>query len=131
MKDLNIPVHDITPLLEIPNNTYYYFLGWLCVTILISIFFAFKVIKYFRTKKVSIRKEAYFKLSHIDFSDPKRAAYHISEFGRFFAHDNEQTSQAYLNLFERLEVYKYAPSVCKIDDETLGYYRLYLESIDV
>lgn len=131
MRDANIPINDIAPLVEIHDYSFYYFLG---VIILIAVVIAALVLaamKQWKKRKHDTRHLMIEKLRSIDLSDPKHAAYTISEIGRFFEHDNERTHKAYRNLFERLEPYKYAPHVDPIDEETLGYYRLYLEIIDV
>lgn len=131
MKDFNIPLNDIAPLVEIPDYSLYYFIAAVLIGIAVSVALFLALLKQIRKRRTNQRKEQFKALSAIDFSDPKHAAYTISELGRVFASDNERTSKAYHNLFERLAPYKYAPKVKMIDEETLGYYRLYLEIIDV
>jgi hypothetical protein len=131
MRDVNIPLNDIAPLVEIPDYSLYYFIAVVVITVAVSLALVLALLKQMRKRKINVRREWFKALSTIDFSDPKRAAYTISELGRVFAHDNERTEKAYHNLFERLAPYKYAPRVEMIDEETLGYYRLYLEIIDV
>lgn len=130
-RSVDIPVNDIYPLVEVNDYSIYYFAAILLIALAVSTGMVFWLFKRLRRRRADPRKSAYDKLSSIDFSDPKRAAYAISEIGRFFAFDNERTERAYQNLFERLEKYKYAPRVEPIDEETVGYYRLYLEIIDV
>lgn len=130
MKDLNIPVNDIAPLVEIPDYSLYYFIAVLLIAVALSLALILALLKQIRKRRVNLRKERFSALTLVDFSDPKRAAYTISELGRVFASDNERTEKAYHNLFERLAPYKYAPKVEMIDEETIGYYRLYLEIID-
>ena len=131
MRDVNIPLNDIAPLVEIPDYSLYYFIAVVVITVAVSLALVLALLKQMRKRKINVRREWFKALSTIDFSDPKRAAYSISERGRVFASDNERTLKAYHNLFERLAPYKYAPRVEMIDEETLGYYRLYLEIIDV
>lgn len=131
MRDANIPINDIAPLVEIHDYSFYYFLG---VVVLVAVAIAVLFLagmEQLKKRQHTERKVMIDKLKSVDLSDPKHAAYTISEIGRFFEHDNERTHKAYRNLFERLEPYKYAPTVDPIDEETLGYYRLYLEIIDV
>lgn len=127
----DIPVHDIYPLVEVSDYSLYYFLALVLIGAVAAASLFFWFLKRLRSRKENPRKRAYERLASIDFSNPKRAAYAISETGRVFAQDSERTGKAYQNLFERLERYKYAPSVGPIDAETVGYYRLYLEMIDV
>jgi len=128
---VDIPMNDIHPLVEVPDVSLYYFLGLAGVTVIGVAAFFFYVLKITRKKRVNIRKIKYKELENIDWGNPKKAAYTISETGRFFANDNERCQKAYENLFERLEAYKYARNVNAIDSETVGYYKLYLEIIDV
>ncbi len=130
MKDLNIPLNDIAPLVEIPDYSLYYFIAVVLIVVALSLALILALLKQIRKRRINLRKERFNALSSIDFSDPKRAAYTISELGRVFASDNERTEKAYHNLFERLAPYKYALKVEMIDEETIGYYRLYLEIID-
>ncbi|MBD3810199.1 MAG: hypothetical protein IE884_06820 [Sulfuricurvum sp.] len=131
MRDANIPINDIAPLVEIHDYSFYYFLGVLILVSVVIATLVLAVIKQWKKRQHDTRHLMIEKLQSVDLSDPKHAAYTISEIGRFFEHDNERTHKAYHNLFERLEPYKYAPHVDPIDEETLGYYRLYLEIIDV
>ncbi|MBN2870934.1 MAG: hypothetical protein JXK04_08275 [Campylobacterales bacterium] len=129
-RSTDIPVHDIYPLVDVADYSLYYFIALVVVGVAVVLGILFWLLKRIRTRRISGRQTAFDQLKTLDFTDPKRAAYALSEIGRLFAHDNERTAKAYQNLFERLERYKYAPRVEKIDEETLGYYRLYLEIID-
>lgn len=131
MRESNIPLNDIAPLVEIVDYSFYYFIAVLMIVGVIFLALVFILLKYFRRRQKSARKIAFETLSSIDLNDPKKAAYAMGEWGRVFAHDNERTEKAFHNLFERLEPYKYAPRVEPIDNETLGYYHLYLGIIDV
>jgi hypothetical protein len=128
---VDIPVNDIAPLVEVHDYSIYLFGGSIAMSIVVTLSFILFVLKKWRNRRTSERKLAYKAFESINLSDPKHAAYRISELGRVFVHDNERTERAYHNLFERLEPYKYAPKVEPIDQETLGYYHLYLEIIDV
>lgn len=127
----DIPVNDIAPLAEVHDYSIYLFGGSVTIGVVITLSLVLFVLKKWRAHRLSERKYLYHLLDSIDLSDSKRAAYKISELGRKFADDNERTERAYQNLFERLEPYKYAPSVEPFTEEVLGYYRLYLEIIDV
>ncbi|MDD5716524.1 MAG: hypothetical protein PHW64_01875 [Sulfuricurvum sp.] len=127
----DIPVNDIAPLVEVNDYSIYLLIGMVAAVGIVGVTSVFFGLKKWRGRRLSERAQAYQMLKAVDLSDPKRAAYRISEIGRRFAYDNERTERAYQNLFERLEAYKYALNVQPIDEETLGYYRLYLEIIDV
>ncbi|MFH0709921.1 MAG: hypothetical protein V2A75_06925 [Pseudomonadota bacterium] len=128
---INIPLHDIMPLVEVPDTSIYWFGALMVVILVICASGVIWFLKWKKSKKMTQRQFHYEALKNIDLKNPKKSAYSISKEGYFFAHDNERTFGAYQNLFKRLEPYKYAPTVEKIDEETLGYYHLYLGIIDV
>lgn len=126
---MDIPIHDIMPLVEVPDMSIYWFGALIVFAVIIFISGLIGVLKWKRRQKKSQRQLHYEALQAIDLKNPKRSAYTITKEGYFFAHDTEQTAEAYQNLLTRLEPYKYAPKVPKIDEETLKYYYLYLEMV--
>lgn len=125
----DIPVHDIAPLLEI----YEYSIYWFMVLIVMAFVMAFVMVRQMRMKKkskeINARSERYERFARIDMRNPKAAAYEICKQGSFFAHDNEETRNAYQILFKCLEPYKYARTVDAIDEETLMLYASYQKRI--
>ena len=128
----DIPLHDIKPLMEVPDSSF------TILTILVGIAAVvlagglYLLYRYLQSRKtVNHRKVHYKALKKVDFKDPKRAAYAITEHGRIFAEDSERLNETYANLMSRLEVYKYKKVVAAIDDESRSYYKIYLEMIDV
>lgn len=128
---IDIPVHDITPLLEIRE----YSAVWFLLLVVCAVTATVVVVKKIRTGEnridVNARRERYETLRNIDVSDSKSAAYAICELAAYFAHDSEALSEAYRMLFEYLERYKYAPRVESMDEKSLELYRAYLQMIDV
>lgn len=130
MKSMDIPVHDIAPLLEVQDYSFYWFI-LLIVIVLVGVVSFGKQINIRKTPRVeNKRRMKYEALTRIDINDAKAAAYAISEQGLFFTHDSDETRSLYFRLFERLERYKYAPAVEAMDEETLGLYRLFLQQIE-
>lgn len=128
MKD--IPLHDIKPLVEVPDNSLLYLtaLGIVsAVVTLLLLFWAWKLYK--ESKKVNLRKSYLQSMHSIDLSSPKQAAYEISAYGKLLA-QSERELELLENLDRRLSHYKYRKNVEEIDDETLGYYHLFLEVLD-
>ena len=128
----DIPLHDIKPLVEVPDYSLYMFIGVLLLAlavIAVVLYFVWKTID--ERNRVNERKLGFEALKEIDFGDAKSAAYAISRHGRLFAEDSPRHTQIFASLSERLEAYKYKKEVGEIDDEALGYYRNYLEMIDV
>lgn len=126
---VDIPIHDIGPLLEIREYSLYWFLGIIAVVLVVIVVIVRQRGMKKKLQKVNKRKVRYEDFCRIDVSDSKRAAYAICEQGSFFAHDNEQILSAYGVLFERLEPYKYAPKVEPMDEEILALYRSYQKMV--
>ncbi|MDP1783935.1 MAG: hypothetical protein Q8K81_00745 [Sulfuricurvum sp.] len=127
---VDIPVHDIGPILEIHDHSIYWFMGLIVLILVVFRVLVKQIRRRVKPKEVDERRHRYVKFSHINVDDPKKGAYEMSEQGYFFAHDNEQTLRTYHTLFERLTPYKYAKKVEAIDEETLEIYRNYREMID-
>ena len=128
----DIPLHDIRPLMEVPDSSF----GFLMVVVILSVVLLSGLLYLSYThfkgqKKINIRKEHFKILKNINFKDPKEAAYDITFYGRTFSEDSERLHEAYNNLVEYLEAYKYKKSVEPIDAESRSYYKIYLEMIDV
>lgn len=128
---VDIPVHDIAPLLEIKDHSGYWFLAIVMVVWVVILVF----VKQMRMRKklpvVNEREVRYARFIRIDMSDPKAAAYAICKQGAFFAHDNEELLITYRALFKRLEPFKYAPKVEPMDEESLALYKAYCQMIVV
>ena len=128
----DIPLHDIKPLMEVPDSSFTLFMIVLLIVVVLLFGALYLLYRFIQSQKtVNYRKIHYQALKKIDFKDPKRAAYAITEHGRIFAEDSERLNETYVNLVSRLEVYKYQKVVAKIDDESRSYYKIYLGMIDV
>ena len=128
----DIPLHDIKPLMEVPDSSFTLFMIVLLIVVVLLFGALYLLYRFIQSQKtVNYRKIHYQALKKIDFTDPKRAAYAITEHGRIFAEDSERLNETYVNLVSRLEVYKYQKVVAKIDDESRSYYKIYLGMIDV
>ena len=126
----DIPLHDIKPLVEVPNDSFIY-LSVIAVVFVIIVFLLLVWLwRFYRRKKgVDVRKLYLKKIHNIDFNDSKKAAYDISHYGRMLA-ESEREIEILENLDRRLSGYKYKKDVGQIDDETLNYYRLFLGVLD-
>ncbi|MCJ7765385.1 MAG: hypothetical protein MUP09_05530 [Thiovulaceae bacterium] len=128
----DIPLHDIKPLMEVPDSSFIVFSVLLCFTAVLALGGSYLLYRFVKNRQsINLRKIHYAALEAIDFSDPKRAAYAITDHGRIFADDSERLKEAYNNLTARLDRYKYRKRVEAIDDESRGYYKIYLGMIDV
>ena len=128
----DIPLHDIKPLVEISGYSIYYLSALIIIGIVILLTLLFFAWRYWSQKnRVTTRKEHFKLLQEIDFTNPKVAAYAITKYGYSFSSDGERQHETYENLLSRLAPYKYKKSVENIDNETKGYFDIYLGMIDV
>jgi len=134
MKDttIDIPLHDIKPLLEIEEYSLYYFLGAVLFALLLACGIIYLIYKYIKSKnRFNLKKEHLKLLNSINLDEPKKAAYDITFYGAIFKDDSPRHEEMYKNLVSRLEKYKYKKEVTPLDKETLGYFELYREMCDV
>ncbi len=128
----DIPLHDIKPLMEVPDSSFALLVIIVSVLLVLLLGALYLLYRFLRERqRVNLRTFHYRILHQIDFSDPKKAAYAITEHGRFFADDSERLGSAYKNLVERLDAYKYKKVVEPVDAECKSYFKIYLEMIDV
>lgn len=126
----DIPLHDIKPLVEVPDNSLIYAGIAAFVLVLVVILTAVWIYKRFtQAKAEDLRKSYLQKIHNVDTNNAKQAAYEISAYGRFLA-ENERAKDMLDNLDTRLGKYKYKKEVEALDEETLGYYKLFLEVLD-
>lgn len=127
-----IPIHEIKPLMEVPDNSLTFLIIALIIVVSIASGIIYLVYRHLKAGRgINQRKKSYKALQNIDFSHPKKAAYEITYYGRIFSEDSQRLKEAYQNLLEYLERYKYKKEVDLIDDESMSYYKIYLEMVDV
>lgn len=126
----DIPLHDIKPLVEVPDNSFVYLViagVLLAIALVLILLWAYKAYK--KSKIISLRKMNLQKLHAIDKSNTKEAAYQISEYGRFLAQSEEEKA-AFGKLQSILDQYKYKKEVSRFDEETLSAYQDFLEALN-
>jgi len=132
MKNYEIKLHDIKPLVEIQDDSLYYFLGLVGLTLLVLITLAYFLFKWYKHKNsFSIRKEHLKFLKKLDMENAKLASYQITSYGATFKNDSDQHLRTFEELIENLQEYKYKKNVQDFDEETKNKIRNYLEMIDV
>ncbi|MEA1917531.1 MAG: hypothetical protein U9N42_08395 [Campylobacterota bacterium] len=126
-----LKLHDIKPLVEINDTSFTLFVITCSVaTILIlgALYLIYKFIKNY--KKVNIRRERYKKLTALDLENTKKTAYLISSLGFTFKDDSQRVNEAYNNLVNKLEAYKYKKEIEPFNDEVKSYYNIFIGMID-
>jgi len=131
-QQFDIPLHDIKPIVDVHEYSFYYFLGAVGGAILLACgIFYLLYVWYKKRNAFNLRKHHLKLLDTLDLSDTKNSAYAISSYGFTFKDDSPRHVEMFNNLSQRLEDYKYKKNVEKFDDETLGYIELYKGMLDV
>ncbi len=130
MKMKDIPLHDIKPLVEVPDNSLLYLvlLGIFAALVLgLLVFWLWRAYK--ESKKINLRKHHLEMLQTVNLDNAKQAAYEISAYGKLLA-QSEREKEMLEDLDSRLSSYKYKKEVDSLDEETRAYYQLFLEVLD-
>jgi len=124
-------LRDIKPLLEIPDSSYYIFLGLIVLAIiLVLLIIWFLVKKFWKKRKVNMQKVYFEQFKNLDWTNVKQSAYEATELGRKLTLENERAKEIYSQLVPMLEAYKYRKEVPSLDDETRKQYNLLVHIID-
>lgn len=124
-------LREIRDLEPIPDLSLYFFLGAVAIIMLFVGVLGYTFYKHYRQKhRLDLRKKVLQRLREVDFSDPKKAAYEITRYGRFLATE-ERSQKLFAQLLPRLEKYKFTPNPPPVfDAEDIKYYDLFVESVD-
>ncbi len=127
----DIPLHDIKPLVEVPDDSLLYLvggsLGLIVMMLLILLGWFYR--RHRAHKALDLRKYYMEQIHSVDTGNAKEAAYAISKYGHLLAQSPREL-ELLSSLDARLSAYKYKKEVDAIDKETLGYYQLFLEVLD-
>lgn len=127
-QNFDIPLHDIKPIVEVQEYSFYYLLALSALALFLVIGVAYLLYKYFTKRKIfNIRAHHMDLLKSISFDDAKKSAYAVTLYGATFKDDSPRHAQMFENITARLESYKYKKNVSSMDKETLGYVELYKE----
>ena len=131
-QNYDIPLHDIKPIVDVQEYSFYYFLGAVGVAALLFLGIIYLIFLWLKRRKAfNIRVHHFKLLNELDLSNTKQSAYAISSYGYTFKDDSQRHSEMFKNLSDRLEDYKYKKEVEAFDSETLGYIELYKGMLDV
>ncbi|WP_294965911.1 hypothetical protein [Sulfurimonas sp.] len=131
-KSFDIPLHDIKPIIDIPEYSFYYLLAASLFALMIVLGVIYLIYKWIKARNAfNIRRENIKIINSLDLSDTKHTAYIITSLGLIFKDDSPRHTEMYNNLVQRLEPYKYKKEVEKFDREVLGFIELYKGMIDV
>ncbi len=127
-----LKIHDIKPIVEIPDYSIYLYYGLIVCAVLFGLFILYWVYRLItKTKKVSHDKEYFKILKDIEFTNVKNAAYTMTKYGRLLAKDERQKSLLE-DLYHSLEEFKYKKVVsATISNDVKVKYDNFMESLDV
>ncbi len=123
-------LRDIKPLIEFSD----YSLWILLATLVAGFYIGYKLFKkvYKKVQKgcpQDCPKYYFEQLKRVDWSNPKKAAYDATKYGRLLARDKRR-KEIFNQLRIRLDRYKYKNDIGDVDRETLNYFNLYLQVCD-
>ncbi len=123
-------LRDIRTLEEIPDVSFYLFVIMIVVGVLLVVGIAIMIGRHFRKRHGDLtRQEVLKRLENITFDNPKDAAYKITKYGRYLAKE-ERSQKLFVQLEKKLLKYKFTPTPPAFDDDTIGEFHLFLESLD-
>ena len=123
-------LRDIKPLLEIPDSSYYIYLGLIILVSLLVVGVLFFVAKKFwDNRKVNLAKGYLVAIKKIDWNDTKKSAYQATHYARLLATDKRR-KELFSQLEPMLEQYKYKKEVEALDQDTQNKFNLYVQVAD-
>ncbi len=120
---------DIKPLVEIPDYSFYLYLGFILFATLLAAVGVYFFIRLLSRKKRDRKRELLEYLRGLDLNDSKRVAYEITKWGRYLVSD-ESRARLYGELVRKLTPYKYKKEVPPLSDEIKREIRLFLRVND-
>ncbi|NPA27889.1 MAG: hypothetical protein GXN91_02405 [Epsilonproteobacteria bacterium] len=123
-------LRDIRGFIEISDYSFWLFISTLIVGLILGIIFFKKGFEYAKSRcKIDCQRYFLYRFKNVDWSNPKKAAYEATYYGRFLATDKRRM-ELFKQLKQRLAKYKYQKEIKEIDKETLNYYNLYKQVCD-
>ncbi len=121
--------HDIKPLVEIPDYSFYLYLLFILVATTLAAVLVYLLIRLLSRKKENSRAQILRRLRGLDMSDAKKVAYEITKYGRYIVTD-ESRARIYEDLVRKLTRYKYKKEVPPLDEDIKKEIRLFLRVND-
>lgn len=127
-----IKLHDIKGIVEVQEYSLYYLFGGVTLGILLLATLSYLIYLWYKKKNAFNQKKEYLEfLKALDLSDAKKSAYKITLYGASFKDDSSELLEAYENLVENLQEYKYKKDVDKLDAKILNDIKQYVEMCHV
>ncbi len=130
MMNEELKIYDIKGLVEIPDNSFVFFIIACLLGFFVFISLIFLLIRFFKNKKTNQRKIYYENLKNLDFSHSKKASYEATKYLRLLARTPREKNFI-LPLIEGLEQYKYKKEVKTFDDDLKAKIETFMDMVDV
>ena len=126
-----IKIHDIKPIVEIPDNSIYLYYGLILLGVIFVLGIVYLIYTLLKYKKESNQKKYFKILKKIDFNNQKQAAYTISKYGDLLIKD-ERELMLFEELNHSLEEFKYKKEISKtIPNDMKAKFDLFMETLNV
>ncbi len=125
-----LKINDIKELMDIPDNSFIFFIALCIFGIFIFIAIVFLIIKFFKNKNKNQKKIYYEELRNLDYTHSKNAAYKATTYLRILA-KSEKEKEFIKDLIEDINQYKYKKQVDKFDDKLKAKIENFMDMCDV
>jgi len=126
-----IKIHDIKPIVEIPDFSIYLYYGLVFLVFLVICLLIYGIYKFFKPKVKTQEMYWYEKLQKLDFNNIKQTAYDISKYGRYLAKEERQI-RLIDELTNELSSYKYKKETpVKLTQEIKTKFNIFMDTLDV
>ncbi len=125
-----LQINDIKDIVDIPDYSIYIFGAIIIAMAIIIGLIIYFIYKYFKNKKLNIKKEYFKILQNLDLDDTKNSAYKITKYGLLLA-STPREKRLISSLNSLLEEYKYKKNVQPFDDNIKNQFQIFLDSLDV
>jgi len=126
MNDLKI--HDIKPLVEVPDYSIYLFIALILAFIIGLLFVSYFFYQKIKNAKKNNQKMYIRKIKNIDLSASKMAAYEITKYTLLILKNENQTTLS-KELLKDLNQYKYKKEVQPFNESTILLYKKLTETL--
>ncbi len=129
--NIMLEIHDIKPIVQIPDFTIYIYYVLIVASFLFFIFILYFIFKLFKKKELTKEKEYFAILNNIDFNNTKETSYLISKYGRLLA-KSEREKRLIDDIHHSLEAYKYKKNIDnEISPDVKNQFHIFMDSLDV
>jgi len=126
-----IKIHDIKPIVEIPDFSVYLYYGLVFLACVVICFLIYGVYRFFKPKIKTQEMYWYEELQNLDFNNIKQTAYDISKYGRYLAKEERQI-RLIDELTADLSSYKYKKDIpVKLTQEIKTKFNIFMDTLDV